>query len=153
MKNHNHHLGSFFEFASQVDTHNEHNYNVGIRIERKKIEKHRHLVDSDTYADMCFTHFLFMVMICKNNTLAEKKLDECMRVYKKTKNHRYASCYQYKKKRNDLMPVKLNTAHVDFNIPNLLRFAPGIAGLAQLGIESVNKHNEMKTIILPSLSV
>ena len=139
MKHQVSHLRYFFERCSDDLTLSS--YNDKLTTIKIAMEREAHRQDVEKWANLCFTHGLFFVILSAYVDLGEEKLKEAMRVYKKTKNDRAAICHKFLNYGRQSKPTLLNKSHVEFDVPKLLSSVPNLAGLAHLGQQSILKYN------------
>ena len=139
MKQHSFHLRYFFERCTNDIT--LFSYNATLSTTKMAMEKEAHRQDVEKWANLCFTHGLFFVILTAYVDLGEERLKEAMRVYKKTKNDRAESCFKFLNYGRQSKPTLLNLSHVEFDVPKLLSSVPHLAGLAHLGQQSILKYN------------
>ena len=138
---HFHHADHFLRYESKTRVFDYQDYQSYMEDERSKIQLHMHLRQPELWGDICFSHFLFMLIISENHTAARYMLEEAKDIYLKTNNQKHILCSLFLNKQSKFIRPCLDIEVFDFSIELFLSNHPKIAELVQLGVLTVETFN------------
>lgn len=140
-ENHFHHADYFLRYESKTRVFDYQDYQSYMEDERQKIQLHMHLRQPELWADIAFSHFLFMLIISENHVAARYMLEEAKEIYIKLNNPKHILCSLFLNKQSKFVRPSFDIDVIDFSVELLLSSNPKIAELVQLGVLSVQIFN------------